>query len=107
MHDTFPRAARARGLSPRQLLFSHAWPQAATSIVTLVGQHAPQIVGGAAFTEYLFGWPGLGNVVLHAALHRDYPLVTSAFLFISIAVVVSNAAADAVCAWIDPRVRLA
>ena len=56
---------------------------------------------------YLFGWPGLGNVVLHAALHRDYPLVTSAFLLISIAVVFCNAAADAVCAWLDPRVRLA
>lgn len=107
MDDTFIRAARARGLSPRQLLFRHAWPQATASVVTLVGQHAPQIIGGAAFTEYLFGWPGLGNVVLHAALHRDYPLVTSAFLLISIAVVFCNAAADAVCAWLDPRVRLA
>lgn len=107
LDDTSTRAACARGLSPRQLLWRHAWPQAAAPVVTLVGQHAPQIVGGAAFTEYLFGWPGLGNVVLHAALHRDYPLVTSAFLFISIAVVVCNAAADAVCAWLDPRVRLA
>jgi len=107
MEDTFICAARARGLSPRQLLFRHAWPQATASVMTLAGQYAPQIIGGAAFTEYLFGWPGLGNVVLHAALHRDYPLVTSAFLFISIAVVFCNAAADAVCAWLDPRVRLA
>ncbi len=107
MDDTFMQAARARGLSARQLLLRHAWPQALSAVATLAGQHAPQIVGGAAFTEYLFGWPGLGNVILHAALHRDYPLVTSAFLFISIAVVCANALSDAACAWLDPRVRLA
>ena len=107
MNDTFMQAARARGLSARHLILRHGWPQAMPAVATLVGQHAPQIVGGAAFTEYLFGWPGLGHVILHAALHRDYPLVTSAFLFIAIAVVCANALADAACAWLDPRVRLA
>lgn len=107
MNDTFMQAARARGLSARQLLLGHAWPQAMSAVATLAGQHAPQIVGGAAFTEHLFGWPGLGSVILHAALHRDYPLVTSAFLFISIAVVCASALSDAACAWLDPRVRLA
>lgn len=104
--EPFVQAAKARGLSERQAIIRHAAPHAAVTLATMVGQHAPQIVAGAAITEYLFAWPGLGAVVLHASLHRDYPLVTSAFLIISIVVVSSNAVTDAVCAWLDPRVRL-
>ena len=107
LDEPFVQGARARGLSPRQVLLRHAMPHAAVAIVTLAGQHAPQIVAGAAITEYLFGWPGVGSVVLHASMHRDYPLVTSAFLVISSSVVLFNAVSDAACAWLDPRIRLA
>lgn len=106
MREPFMQAARARGLSHRRIVVCHAAPHAALTLATLVGQHAPQIVAGAAVTEWLFGWPGLGSVVLHASVHRDYPLVTSSFLVVAIAVVFFNAAADAVCAWLDPRIRL-
>ncbi|MEO6349388.1 MAG: ABC transporter permease, partial [Candidatus Limnocylindrales bacterium] len=106
LDEPFVQAARARGLSERQVVIRHAAPHAAVTLATLVGQHAPQVVAGAAIIEYLFAWPGLGAVVLHASLHRDYPLVTSSFLIISIAVVSSNAITDAACAWLDPRVRL-
>lgn len=104
--EPFTQAALARGLSRRRVVIAHAAPHMMVALVTLAGQHAPQIVAGAAITEYLFGWPGLGSVILHASLHRDFPLVTSAFLMISSAVVLANAAADAVCAWLDPRIRL-
>ena len=107
LDEPFVQGARARGLSHRQVLLRHALPHAAVAIVTLAGQHAPQIVAGAAITEYLFGWPGVGSVVLHASMHRDYPLVTAAFLMISSSVVLFNALSDAVCAWLDPRIRLA
>ncbi|MGE5834099.1 MAG: ABC transporter permease [Acidobacteriota bacterium] len=106
LDEPFVHAARARGLSYRRVVILHAAPPAAVALVTLVGQHAPQIVAGAAFTEYLFGWPGLGSVILHASLHRDYPLVTSSFLIVSAAVVGCSALADLVCAWLDPRVSL-
>jgi peptide/nickel transport system permease protein len=105
LREPFVQAALARGLSHRQIVFRHVAPHAAVTLVTLVGQHAPQIVAGAAMTEYLFGWPGLGSVILHASLHRDYPLVTSSFLIISTAVTCCNALTDAVCAWLDPRIR--
>ena len=105
MSEPFIQAGAARGLSRLQLVLTHAAPHAGVTLTTLVGQHLPQIVAGAAITEYLFGWPGLGSVVLHASLHRDYPLVTSAFVIVSAAVVCSSAVSDAVCAWIDPRIR--
>ena len=103
MREPFIQAAAARGLSRPRVVFRHAAPHTAVALTTLIGQHAPQIVAGAAITEYLFGWPGLGSAVLHASLHRDYPLVTSSFLIISTAVVCSSALSDAVCAWLDPR----
>jgi peptide/nickel transport system permease protein len=106
MREPFVQAARARGLSHNRVVMRHAAPHATVALATVVGQHAPQIVAGAALTEWLFGWPGLGTVVLEASLHRDYPLVTSSFLVIASTVVFFNAATDAVCTWLEPRIRL-
>jgi peptide/nickel transport system permease protein len=106
MREPFVQAALARGLPRPRVVMRHVAPHATVALATLVGQHAPQIVAGAALTEWLFGWPGLGTVVLEASLHRDYPLVTSSFLVIASTVVCVNAATDALCAWLDPRIRL-
>ena len=107
LSEPYIRAARARGVSRLRLLTHHLAPNAAVPVVTLIGQHAAQLVAGAALTEALFGWPGVGHLVLHAGAHRDYPLVTAAFIVISTAVVVFNVLTDAVTAWLDPRVPLA
>ncbi len=105
--EPFLQAAAARGLTEPALVMRHAMPNAAIPIAALIGQHAAQVVAGAALTESLFGWPGVGYLVLHASLHRDYPLVTGAFIFISTGVVLVNVLTDVVCAWLDPRMRLA
>ena len=105
LREPFMNAAYARGLSRNQLVYRHASRLAVIPVVALVGQHAAQLAAGAALTESLFGWPGVGYLILHASLHRDYPLVTAAFIVISIGVVFFNTAADAMCAWLDPRVH--
>lgn len=106
LREPFIAAAAARGASRWRLVVWHAVPNAAPPIAALVGQHAAEIAAGAALTESLFGWPGMGYLVLHASLHRDYPLVTGAFILISVGVVMVNLATDAACAWLDPRARL-
>lgn len=106
MREPFVRASSARGLSRAHLVLRQAMPNAMVPVVTLIGQYAGQVAAGAALVEALFGWPGLGYLVLHASLHRDYPLVTAAFIGISASVVVFNALTDAACAWLDPRIRL-
>ncbi|MBA3888020.1 MAG: ABC transporter permease [Acidobacteria bacterium] len=106
LQEPFVLAAAARGLGRGRIIARHAAAHAWAPVAALVGQHAAAIVAGAALTEALFGWPGIGYLVLHASLHRDYPLVTGAFLAISASVVIFNALADALCAWLDPRIAL-
>jgi peptide/nickel transport system permease protein len=106
LRESFVQAAYARGLTRARIVARHAAPHAWAPVAALVGQHASGIVAGAALTEALFGWPGIGYLVLHASLHRDIPLVTGAFIMISAAVVFFNAAADALGAWLDPRIEL-
>lgn len=104
--EPFVLAAAARGVSRRRLIWKHAARNAVLPIVALIGEHAASVVAGAALTEALFGWPGLGYLVMHASLHRDYPLVTGSFIMISSGVVLANAIADVVCARADPRIVL-
>jgi peptide/nickel transport system permease protein len=106
LREPYALAMYARGLSRRRVLSRHVAPNALIPVVALVGQHAAQMVASAALTEALFGWPGIGYLVLHASLHRDYPLVTATFIVISSSVVFFNAVSDAACAWLDPRIRL-
>lgn len=106
LQEPYVRAIYARGLSRGRVITRHVIPNALVPVVALVGQHAAQIIASAAVTEALFGWPGVGYLVLHASLHRDYPLVTAAFIVISSSVVFMNAIADAACGWLDPRIRL-
>lgn len=103
--EPFVRAAAARGVGRRALVARHAALNAAAPLAALIGQHAAGLVAGAAITESLFGWPGVGSLVLHASLHRDYPLVTGAFILISAGVAAVNVLTDALCAWLDPRAR--
>ena len=107
LREPFVLAATARGLTRRRVVVRHAAANALVPVVALVGEHAAGVVAGAALTEALFGWPGLGYLVLHASLHRDYPLVTATFIVISSSVVLFNAATDVACAYIDPRITLA
>lgn len=106
LQDTYVRAVYARGLSRAGVVTRHVVPGALVPVAALIGQHAGEIVAGAALTESLFGWPGVGYLVLHASLHRDFPLVTAAFIMIASSVVLFNALTDAAVAWLDPRIGL-
>lgn len=106
LQEPYVDALFARGFSRLRVVARHAGANALVPVVALVGQHAGQILAGAALTEALFAWPGIGYLVLHASAHRDYPLVTAAFILISSSVVFFNVIADAAGAWLDPRARL-
>ena len=106
LHQPFVRVARAKGLRERIVAWRHVLRNALIPVVTALGIQLPRLVGGAAITETVFAWPGLGRLGIQAALGRDYPLVMAITLFISAAVVVVNLLVDLLYLWIDPRIRL-
>ena len=101
----FVRVARAKGLHGRTVAWRHVLRNALLPTVTALGLQLPRLVSGAAITETVFAWPGLGRLGVQAALGRDYPLVMAITLFVSVAVVTVNVAVDLAYQWIDPRVR--
>lgn len=109
MHDVrdapYVRAARARGLSERRLLWRHAWPNALVPVLTLLGLLLPSLIGGAVLVERIFGWPGMGSVLVDAVVARDYHLVAASVMVSSTAVVLGTLTADLAVLWLDPRRR--
>lgn len=106
LREPFVLAATARGLSRRRVVARHAAANALVPMMALVGERAGSVIAGVALTEALFGWPGLGSLVLRASLYRDYPLVTATFIVISSTVVFFNAFTDVASTYIDPRITL-
>lgn len=98
--------ARAKGLSPRQVLRRHALRRALLPVVTLVGSRPGHLLGGAVVVEVIFSWPGIGRLLLAAMQNRDGPILLGVFLLTAVTVVVANLIVDLVYGWIDPRIRL-
>lgn len=106
LDQPFIRVARAKGLGRHAVAWRHALRNALLPVVTVLGMQLPRLVGGAAITETVFAWPGLGRLGVQAALGRDYPLVMAITLFVSVAVVGVNILLDLLYQWIDPRIRV-
>ncbi len=104
--EDYVRTARAKGLADRAVLLRHALRAALVPIVTVVGLLLPRLVAGAAITEAIFAWPGMGRLAVDAAVQRDYPLIMGITLMISAIVVLSNLVVDLIYGWIDPRIRV-
>ncbi len=105
--EEYIATARAKGLAERAVLWRHALRNALLPVVTALGGHVGVLLTGAALTETVFAWPGLGRLLLDAALKRDYPLLMAIFLLVSLVVVAANLLTDLVYTALDPRVRLA
>jgi peptide/nickel transport system permease protein len=100
------RAARAKGVDERRLQRRHVLRNVLIPVVTVIGLQLPRLLGGAAITETIFSWPGMGRLGVEAALSHDYPLVMAITLTVAIGVVLLNLAVDLVYLWIDPRIRI-
>jgi peptide/nickel transport system permease protein len=101
----FVVAARARGLSPRRVLWIHTLRPALLPVITLFGLSLPLLVSGSVVVEAVFSWPGMGTVLWRAAQARDVPLIMGVTLVGALAVIVGNLVADLLYAAVDPRSR--
>lgn len=99
------RTARAKGLSETVVLRRHALRRALGPVVTVIGARIGYLLSGAVVVEIVFGWPGIGRLLLSAVQTRDGPILLGIFLLVSLAVVVANLATDLAYGRIDPRIR--
>jgi peptide/nickel transport system permease protein len=97
--------ARAQGIGEAAVLLRHALPNALIPFVTLIGTSLPELIGGTILVEHIFGWPGLGELTVQAALGSDIPLLLGITLAGSVLVVIGNLLADVLYRVMDPRVR--
>lgn len=102
----YMRTARAKGLTPRMLMFGHALPNAMIPVITVLGIAFALLISGAVVVENVFAIKGLGRVLIEGILNRDYPVVQGAVLVVSAIFVFSNLIVDLLYGVIDPRIRL-
>ena len=101
MQDDYIRTAKSKGLTKWKVIMKHALKNALTPVVTVVGMSIPSIVGGAVVTEQVFGWPGIGSLMVTAINGRDYPVIMG---ITAVAVLIANILTDVAYGILDPRI---
>jgi peptide/nickel transport system permease protein len=103
----YVRTARAKGVVERGVIYGHALRNAILPLVTVIGHQFGTLLGGAVLTETVFGWPGMGQLLVDALFARDYPVVQGIVLTFSTLFILVNLAVDVLYSVIDPRIQYA
>ncbi len=105
--EDYVRTARAKGLSERTVIYKHVLKNGLIPVVTILGLQLGILLAGAIITEKIFGWPGLGLLLVEDGIgKRDYRVVQGCVLVISMTYIVANMLTDTVYRWLDPRIRV-
>ena len=99
------RTARAKGLSEQMVVMKHALRNALLPAIGATGVILAHLLGGAVIIETIFTWPGLGQLIVGAALTRDYPVVQGFVTYLAVIVLLANLATDIALRVADPRLR--
>ena len=106
LNQDFVRTAYAKGLSKRTVIWKHALRNALNPVITAVTGWFAELLAGAFFVEYIFGWRGIGKVTVDALEKLDYPVVMGSVLLSAFIFVLINILADVLYGVVDPRVRV-
>lgn len=105
LQQDYVRTAVAKGVRPVVVLWRHALRNALAPVITVVGLQFGELLGGAILTETVFGWPGLGRLLVDSIFARDYPVVQGLVIVFALLFALVNLAVDLLYAAVDPRVR--
>lgn len=106
MRMPYATTARAKGLPESLVIWKHIFPNAVNPLVTLLGFEIASLLSGAALTEIVFSWPGLGRLILEAVMSYDLYLVMGSLFMGTILLIIGNLIADILLAFMDPRIKL-
>jgi ABC-type dipeptide/oligopeptide/nickel transport system permease component len=105
LRELYVLAARARGVSRTGAVLKHAFRNSLIPIVTVLGLQFGAVLTGAVITETIFGWPGVGRLLIQSISTRDYPAVQGCILLIAVTYVSMNLIVDVLYGFLDPRIR--
>ncbi|SMB83271.1 ABC transporter permease [Deinococcus hopiensis] len=106
LDQDYVRTARAKGLRESRVVTRHALRSALVPIVTVIGLEFGALLSGAAVTETIFAWPGLGRLTVQAIASRDLPLIEGIVIFTAVLYTLVNLTVDLLYAALNPRIRL-
>jgi len=105
LSSAYVKTARARGTSSRRIIFVHALRNAMLPVIAVAGDQAAGIINGAVIVETIFGFAGVGSLMIDAISYRDFAVIQSAVIVTATAVFLMNILIDIAYALLDPRIR--
>ncbi len=105
LSQDYIRTARAKGLGNKAIIFKHALRNALNPVITAITGWFAELLAGAFFVEYIFGWNGIGKVTVSALEKLDYPVVMGSVLLSACIFIVINLLADVLYRVVDPRIK--
>jgi len=105
LSSAYVKTARAKGVKSRPIIFVHALRNAMLPVITVIGDQAAALLNGAVIIETIFGFPGVGKLMIDSILQRDFNVVLAAILVTALAIFLMNLLIDLAYALLDPRIR--
>jgi peptide/nickel transport system permease protein len=105
MGQNYIRTARAKGLSDRAIIVTHALKNALVPLITMVGIQMAALLEGSVIVETIFSWPGIGKLLVNSIYLRDFPMIQGCVLFIVVSLLIVNLMVDISYLYLDPRIR--
>jgi peptide/nickel transport system permease protein len=105
LSSPYVKTARAKGVKSRPIIFVHALRNAMLPVVTVIGDQAAALLNGAVVIETIFGFPGVGKLMIDSILQRDFNVVLAAIMVTAVAIFLMNLLIDLAYALLDPRIR--
>lgn len=105
LSSAYVKTARAKGVAPRATIFVHALRNAMLPVITVIGDQAAGLLNGAVVVETIFGFPGVGKLMIDSILQRDFSVVMASIMVTAFAIFLMNIVIDLAYAALDPRIR--
>lgn len=104
MNEEYIKTAKSKGIGAMAVNIKHAFRNSLIPIVTILGTEIPNLIGGSVITEQIFGWPGLGTLMMTSVMSRDYPTIMGITCIIAAVVLIVNLLVDIIYGFLDPRI---
>ena len=106
LSSAYVKTARSKGVKDRAVIFVHALRNAMLPVITVIGDQAAGMLNGAVVVETIFGFPGVGKLMINSILQRDFTVVLASIMVTAIAIFLMNLLIDLAYAALDPRIRM-